>query len=78
MHLDGTVALASEKLNMTLELPTALFGGENGPLAQIAGDELKIPITGTVDHPKFDVKSTVQKNLLHGGGIGNILKGIGG
>jgi hypothetical protein len=77
LHLNGTVALASQKVNMTLDLPTALFGGEKGPLSQALGDNLQIPITGTVDHPNFDMKSIVQKNLLHGGGVGNILKGIG-
>jgi hypothetical protein len=78
LHLNGTVALASQKLNMTLDLPTALFGGENGPLTQALGDNLQIPITGTVDHPNFDLKSIVQKNLLHGGGVGNIIKNITG
>ena len=57
LHLWGTVALQSQKLNMTLDLPSALFGGDKGPLAQVAGESLTIPITGTTSHPKFDVKS---------------------
>jgi hypothetical protein len=79
LNLAGTVALATEKLNMTLDLPTALFGGEQSPLADVAGDNLKIPIAGTVDHPKFNVKSLIKKNLKNPGKeLKNIFKGIGG
>ncbi|HET6248954.1 MAG TPA: hypothetical protein VFE47_14755 [Tepidisphaeraceae bacterium] len=71
LKLAGSVTLATQMMDMQLDLPMALFGIKAG---QDAG--IKLPLTGPVDDPKFDLQAALKKNLTNIPGIPNNLKGL--
>ena len=71
LKLAGTVVLATQIMDMEMDLPLALFGVKMG---QDTG--IKFPITGPVNNPQFDLKGALKKNLANVPGLPGQLKGI--
>ena len=64
LRLAGNMQLESKAMNMTLELPNALFGGGGGAMQSILPNGIQLPVSGTISAPQFDVGAAVQKSLV--------------
>jgi hypothetical protein len=71
LKLAGNVVLATQMMDMELDLPLALFGLKAG---QDTG--IKLPLSGPVNNPQFNLETALKKNLTNIPGLPGPLKGI--